>query len=720
MPLSDQDLSTIAAAIAVAVPEDLLARIVSRQNKVPKLADLRKSVDDPVHGRLHGLARAILDEYNAEDKVHELLLALYRQVDWSPQFSEAISPFAVQPDLQDDARQALHRRRDHFISSVNLLKFTREFEPRICCLVGEYLREDGTVAAIGGTGFLLAPAIVLTAAHVLEDAIKAVGEAAIPSHCAVFFDYVDSPRIKKMSDRRNDLRRVQLAPDWLMDKSASLPDDGTVDPDNEPRKVELAAHLDFALIKLAEPVGQETVGVGRRRGWIDLPDDGKILLGKDSYVNIAQHPDGDPRQIGFGRYTKPCPSQTRFWYDTETDHGASGAPCLTRDLELIGMHNAEFVPLHYNQAIDIRLIAGKIRSTVEKALKDAAAAPPPPPPPIWNIAEDGTDLRVVLGRGVFLNWLERAMVEPADNRAKRLYAAVDSPKPGEDPQEKVPWQKGSGKTFSLKILERVVGRVPGQKVIAFGTDIEGLPKSLEDMIRVLADHLGVPSAKLSEMPKRPQADLPNDAPDGDKLRLWASETVPDWFAEVVKESRPRPKDARQNATAEVAQLKAEGKSVPEKLSQVADSPEPVWIEDGWRTAWVVLDGLAETRLSGDLRDLIGGLIGSSKEENDVPAILRRLRWVFLGYRPDFIVQGDIIVEVLDPAAVDADHAVAPLRNAWASRGIALGDDIAPYTGLFSDTAEIFDLTTPPDSRLKVLQRFLGVMIRRFLPKGLVE
>lgn len=707
MPLSDAEIRTIAEAIAVAVPEDLLVQVAVAQAHVPTLAQLRKTADDPSQGRLFALARAILVEYNKLELAHELLVALYRKIDWSPSFSQSVSRFAVPPDLDAGNLQALHRRRDHFISSPNLLRFTREIEPRVCWIVGEYLKNN-QIKPIGGTGFLVAPALILTAAHVFEDAIATMGTARIPQHCAVFFDYVEEPEIRQASDRRNDIRRVALATEWHVESSPSLADDGLVVPATQDRLKALAEHLDFALIQLAEPVGLETVASagGGRRGWIALPEANLPLLGQDSYVNIAQHPHGTPRQLGFGRYTRPCPSGTRFWYDTEADKGASGSPCLTRDLELVGIHNAEYnppdEPVRFNQAVRIDLIAAKIRGAVTTAI---ASQPLPPPAPIWNAAAPGAGYRLIFGRDVLLSWLERAAADPALRRSDRLYAADAS-------------QSGSGKTFSIEILRSALGRRPEQKLVAFGTEEELLPARVEDMIQVMGDQLGVPIAKLAQMPARPQADLPSAAPDGDKLRRWASETVPRWFAKVLEETRPARRDARAEATRKVAELRAAGQAVPADLVALAEQPEPVWIEDGWRVAWIALDGLVQSRLSGELRDLIAGLTGAAEEETAMPPILRRLRWLFLGYRPDFVAQGHITVEVLDPTAIGAAEAMAPLRNAWVSRGVPISETrLEEFRGFFGQMASIIDMDAQLAVRLDRLQRVLGGIVTSFLPEG---
>ncbi|MFC7053079.1 trypsin-like serine peptidase [Hansschlegelia quercus] len=708
MALQQNDIDVIARAIAEAVPEDLLVQVVARQNQIPDLDDLRKTAVDADRGRLYALAAAVLSQYDAKARVHELLLELYRKVDWSPTFLRTIDPFAVDPGLTDDMRQALHRRRDHFISSPNLMRFAREFEPRICCIIGSYLDNDQKISPIGGTGFLVAPDLILTAAHVFERAIAAIGESEVPKRCAVFFDYIDPPEITDHSVLRNAVRRVELADDWHVQGSSSLPDDGSVDITLPGRDTILANNLDFTLVRLSEAVGLESIELsgGRRRHWIELPKT-YPLLGVDSYVIIAQHPRSYPRMVGFGRYVAVYKSVSRFWYGTETDKGSSGAPCLTRNLALVGLHNAEYNPTKFpekgvNQAVRIDLIAQQIASKVSEAIQTRGTLPTSSL--IWNLAPPASQPRLVIGRLVYLRWLDQAIAGRATVRADRIYAA-DAP------------DEGAGKTFSTEILRHALSANPEQRLVVFGSPEEGMPTRIEDMIRVLADHLGVPASKLNEMPKRPGVELPTAAADGDKFNRWASQTMPEWLARTLDETRPPPRDVRAEAIRERERLKTTGQPIPLDLAMSADSAEPILVEDGWRSAWIVFDRLNETRLAPELLELVAGLSGARIDEDQTSKTLKRLRWVFLGYRPDCFAQGHVTVERLDPALVSAADAELPLRNAWSSRGQDLPDaQLGKFLELFGAVIQALnDAGAASQGKLVALQGLLGSMVNIFPP-----
>lgn len=701
MALAAQDSEKLAGAIARFVPEELLADVIDAQAVLADFKALRMTADDPARGRLFALARAAIDAYDAQGLTFRLFDALFRRMDWSPEFRSVIAPFAVPPDATADAREALLRQREHFIASPNLLRLTREIEPRVCCILGAFVL-GGVPSMAKGTGFLVGPDLVLTAMHVVEPLVRANRAAEAPDAYAVYFDYVDGPALNSPADRPPGARRVGLAQDWLVAQNPSLEDDGLDASATAARLDALAMHLDFALLRLAEPVGLESrdPAGGPRRGWITIPD-ARIRLDLDRYVAIPQHPQGLPRSIDFGRFLDACPSPTRFKYTTETDQGSSGAPCLSREFELVGLHNAAWRPNgvpEANQAVDIAVI----RPLIADAL--AAAPPPPPPALLWNVAPRADAPRVILGRGVFLRWLERAAAEDAPRRADRLYAA-DAP------------AHGSGKTFSTEILRRWLASRPEQSLVVFGDDLQLLPERVEDMARALADRLGVPAAALADMPVRPSAALPSESDDGDKLRRWASETTPRWFAGLLEKHRLQRVDLRAQALRQLDEAARRGAPEDPALRAQADSPEPIWEQNGWRVAWIALDRLPETRMSPEIRDFIAGLVGAADDEPSAPAALRRLRWLFLGWRPDFIAQGEITVETLDPTRVDAEDAVAPVRGAWAARGaVASQPELDRFKTFYEATAAGFaTLAIAPEKRLGALQIVVNELIRQFLP-----
>lgn len=193
-----------------------------------------------------------------------------------------------------------------------------------------------------GTGFLVGPDVVLTNHHVVESAVKA------PSHgaqIALRFDYkrtADGTSIQAGTVHR-------LADDWLVDASPPSRHDWEASPTGEPNEDE----LDYALLRLATPAGDEPVGGPTgdpdavSRGWIALPDT-DYDFSSSSALYIAQHPRGAPLKVALDTeaVVGVNPGGTRVRYTTSTEPGSSGSPCFSPDWEWVALHHSGD-PLYY-------------------------------------------------------------------------------------------------------------------------------------------------------------------------------------------------------------------------------------------------------------------------------------------------------------------------------------------------------------------------------------
>jgi hypothetical protein len=118
--------------------------------------------------------------------------------------------------------------------------------------------------------------------------------------------------------------------------------------------------LDYALLRLGAAPAADAPG--NSRGWLSL--DAAPSPKPEEPLLILQHPRGQRLKLCFGRVLSV--GNSRFRYDTNTDAGASGAPCLDEDLELVGLHHMgdpNFDPSHaaaYNQGIPTALIARRL------------------------------------------------------------------------------------------------------------------------------------------------------------------------------------------------------------------------------------------------------------------------------------------------------------------------------------------------------------------------
>lgn len=156
-----------------------------------------------------------------------------------------------------------------------------------------------------GTGFLISPKLVLTNNHVLSNIIEA-------RQACIEFDYEDDGQSKQ-----KPVTRFKLDPDRLF----------LTDPKDD---------LDFALIAVGD----------RLDGGFSLADFGFLpLLNtpdkhiKGIFVNVIQHPGGDPKQIVLRENRILARTMTTLIYGTDTLRGSSGSPVFNDDWEVVALHH---------------------------------------------------------------------------------------------------------------------------------------------------------------------------------------------------------------------------------------------------------------------------------------------------------------------------------------------------------------------------------------------
>jgi V8-like Glu-specific endopeptidase len=206
---------------------------------------------------------------------------------------------------------------------------------------------DLTVTEGGGfgSGFLVAPNVVLTNWHVVNS------KHFVEDKIRFQFDYK-----KKPDGSMNFFTDYGLAADWLL--AEKPPTAHERDPKNVAYTKPKEDELDFALIRLdgspgSKPIGENVVD-GLVRGYVQLP--GKKIAGDNRVLFIIQHPHGKPMELAVN-IMKPQVSldDLRIFYETDTLAGSSGSPCFNWNLDLVGLHHGFNGIL--NRGIPIRKIA---------------------------------------------------------------------------------------------------------------------------------------------------------------------------------------------------------------------------------------------------------------------------------------------------------------------------------------------------------------------------
>lgn len=204
----------------------------------------------------------------------------------------------------------------------------------------------------GGTGFLVGKDFVLTNQHVIAPIMNG-GVAWQAVSCR--FDYrqaIDGTAVTKET-------RVGLNPTkWLEDSRPPS------ESDRDPALGDAGAEeFDYALVRLAEPIGELPVGGGTAdplatpRGWIDVAAAAPAVV-KGNQVFMLQHPSGEPLRLSIGSVENFNTGGTRMRHTANSKKGSSGSPCFNADLQLVALHHAHdpAYPPQWNQAVPFGLI----------------------------------------------------------------------------------------------------------------------------------------------------------------------------------------------------------------------------------------------------------------------------------------------------------------------------------------------------------------------------
>ncbi len=156
-----------------------------------------------------------------------------------------------------------------------------------------------------GTGFLVAPGLLLTNNHVLPTADSA-------RRSLVDFDFEDDEQFQPRT-----------------------PVVFGLDPD---RFFASDATLDYSLVAVRPAANDSPVDLAAF-GFLPLREaKGKVLAGE--YVAVIQHPGGAPKKIALRNNKVVDVFDDFIHYTTDTDRGASGSPVLNDQWQVVALHHA--------------------------------------------------------------------------------------------------------------------------------------------------------------------------------------------------------------------------------------------------------------------------------------------------------------------------------------------------------------------------------------------
>jgi len=256
-------------------------------------------------------------------------------------------------DIPDFLGRSLEDIVRHEAQEADLIPWVRKLETygwRTC-------RIEYPVNTPQGTGWLVAPDLLLTNWHVIDRALPGGDRQATEFVCR--FDYAVTAGGTTQSGIE-----VRLAPVWCVDSSPPSTSElgtGTDAPTSET--------LDYALLRLARAVGNEQMSTGERRGWVEIKAN-QGLPRPNEIVFVIQHPEGLPVKLTAGDVKGTEANNVRIFHSANTKGGASGSVMVNAKLESIGLHHAGDVLYNrgkigapeQNQAIPIGCIFARLKA----------------------------------------------------------------------------------------------------------------------------------------------------------------------------------------------------------------------------------------------------------------------------------------------------------------------------------------------------------------------
>ncbi|MBD2750928.1 MULTISPECIES: trypsin-like peptidase domain-containing protein [Microvirga] len=261
--------------------------------------------------------------------------------------TQAVYQTSPAPTLNIPAASSAHEYLERATYSGQGIFTLDPFIQRFLDLRGQVCHITGSKS---GTGFLVAPDLVLTNFHVVEVEIAQSKGANI----ACRFDYLsEAQRGTVFRLKEGDCRKWCLA--YSRYSSGDLGSGG---------QSPTLQQLDYALLRLSEPVGAMLSTSGARREWVKLQGTMPIP-NAEATLQIIQHPENRPLSYSVGRSLGVTAEKVRLRYTTETKIGSSGSPVFNAELSLVALHHAaepgpRDQPGEYNQGIPIQVIVSDL------------------------------------------------------------------------------------------------------------------------------------------------------------------------------------------------------------------------------------------------------------------------------------------------------------------------------------------------------------------------
>ncbi|MER8583222.1 serine protease [Mesorhizobium sp. M1423] len=309
----------------------------------------------------------LVDGANQQGWWPELLIAARSSVPGNPVLLEAEVKLLAKAKVPEDQGNL-----EKIVNLRSRFGDVDEFGKRLGQLVNGICAVEDSNGGIG-TGWLVAEDIIITNYHVVRHLLPdGIGELRCRFDFKIVDAVVNAGRAVPVASKGCVAHRPFGAADVTAGRS-----DWSFE------------ELDYALLRLAEPVGLQPVGLKSEpsapaRGWIEVLSSPTSMAANDQ-IWIFQHPQDlsvpsqprlQPMKLSNGKVIEWAGNGIRLRHDARTLPGSSGSACCDDGLKVVAIHqggNPEDWPDYrgsYNQAIPLQRIVADLIARRAGEFKD--------------------------------------------------------------------------------------------------------------------------------------------------------------------------------------------------------------------------------------------------------------------------------------------------------------------------------------------------------------
>jgi hypothetical protein len=648
MPMSREQLDALARLLAWKMSCTSIEKLAVTMLGPEALHKAANEVND-----LERYTRIIVQELYDHGRIPDVMTYLNQAGNVNPSLTFGLNRILRgEYPGEGEALQAFVNEYEPFLNSAGILETLPKVLRTVCAVaLGPY---KGVPGGIVGSGFLIAPDLVMTNYHVVKSFLtidkdtKEIKAAGPGNQIFFFFDYLWMPAPQVPPNLNHTSLAVTAKDDgWLVYARKLLPYDGM------PEAAETVVNeYDYAVIRLARPVGDLPArkGGGVKRGWLDLPGAIDVTV-LNQRILVFQHPGTAPQQYDIGDYLHMDRSKTRVWYSVSAARGSSGGAAVDTNGQLFALHNAEVQAAAgtyngppRNQGIRIDLIAKDLRAAVPAL--GGAIGQVADNLNFWSLNDDSANSRPIIGRKEF----RKKAIEMIAANGERVLA-VTGP-------------VGSGRHFSIELLQRTLG---AQMPVVVVSPIELQTLDPRQFLRRLVDGLGVLGTAGKPIPELPSTE---------NVPGWLRLDLPRWLFDRLSEDEQRDKTRY--------------------------------------PAWVVIDTVmppGQSLLWADyLKDFVAALVGV-RDPGQAAVDIPQLRWMFLASSTNTLPIGGVVKledDLSNDTSYEEDFAEC-MKLAWFSidKEAILDDELLKNTA---------NLITTMNAGNQPLREALANGVRRLIKK----